>query len=176
MQTILGTCPRTDEFEVKLMDPLVQDKLYTKLYRMWEREHGSPKIQKISNNGEFLTELRNLVAFLRSEILKVSPSDSTLQFIYQKTIENIQYMISDIMELRAEKLIQFAKDNTVVLQNSVFDFEWQYYQQLVPAFKGFSKSTQRIIQDLTPEFKLRSVEIPDRSSVSVKTDPPTTDK
>ncbi|MHA1675229.1 MAG: DNA replication complex subunit Gins51 [Promethearchaeota archaeon] len=149
------------------MDPLVQDKLYTRLFRMWDRERTTPKILKIANNGEFLRELSNLVAFLRKEVIELSKTNPTLQFIFQKTIKNIQYMTSDILELRADKLLQFAKDNKPVDQNSVFDFEWQYYQQLAPAFKGFSKSTQRIIQDLTPKITQRKSELTSRSPISV---------
>ncbi len=155
------------------MDPLVQDKLYTRLFRMWDRERTTPKILKIADNGGFLREISNLVTFLRTEVQKNSATNPTLQFIYQKTIKNIQYMISDILELRAEKLLQFAKENKPVDQNSVFDFEWQYYQQLAPAFKGYSKSTQRIIQDLTPKITQRKSENTLRSPVSVKTAAPT---
>ncbi|MHA1520250.1 MAG: DNA replication complex subunit Gins51 [Promethearchaeota archaeon] len=154
------------------MDPLNQDKLYTRLFRMWDRERNTSKILKISNNGEFLRELSSLVAFLRKEVINLSKTNPTLQFIFQKTIENIQYMTSDVLNLRAEKLLKFAKENKPVIQNEVFDFEWQYYQQLTPAFKGFSKSTQRIIQDLTPKITYHSSPTSIQSSSSVELDTP----
>lgn len=131
------------------MDALTQDKIYTQLYRIWDRAHNTKKIQFIEENESFLENIRALVGVLRTSCTETE--NTTLKLIYQKAIENIQYMLADFFAIRSEKIIDAAKKNRVIEFSHLFEFEKQYFQQLGPAFKGYSKSMKLMIQDMDPQ-------------------------
>ncbi|WP_457558968.1 DNA replication complex subunit Gins51 [Candidatus Harpocratesius sp.] len=126
------------------MDAFTQEKIYINLLRIWERVHSSKKIIKIKQKEEFLSGVRELGKALIKQLSETK--NSTIQLIIQKTLDNVRYMVSDILEIRAEKITNSAKTNEFVEESLLFPFELQFYHQLQPSFRGFLKSKQQILQ------------------------------
>lgn len=102
------------------------------------------KNNKNQQKEEFLSGIRELGKALIKQLSETK--NFTIQLIIQKTIDNIRYMVADILEIRAEKITNSAKTNEFVEESLLFPFELQFYHQLQPSFRGFLKSKQQILQ------------------------------
>lgn len=136
--------PRTilTESGAEKMDGITQEKIYTQLFRAWNREVMSKKIQKIPDHENFLTQIRLLGDELHRQLKETG--NFTIQLIIQKTLSNIEYMISDLLAIREEKIINVARSNLNFDENTLFSFEERFFDQIRPAFRGISKTKQQI--------------------------------
>ncbi|MHA1888022.1 MAG: DNA replication complex subunit Gins51 [Promethearchaeota archaeon] len=134
------------ESEAIKMDGITQEKIYNQLFRAWKRAHSSKKLQKLIDQERFFPQIRLLGNELRRQLKEAE--NLTIQLIIQKSLANIQYMISDFLAIREEKIIKAAQHNEPIQEETLFSFEKRFYQQLHPAFRGISKAKQQILQPL----------------------------
>ena len=128
------------------MKPNRQEAIYQKLYRAWLDEHKRKSLNKLPNKDCFLEDIRDLIHFIKTNI--VSEKNSALQNIQEKTINNIRYMVSDLLDLREEKILTSTRALQKINESLLLKVEKQYYRQLFTAFKGYSKSKKMLVSGI----------------------------
>lgn len=114
------------------------EEVYQNLYRIWKLEITSVDIKKIPNASCFLKDLQDLISNLNNQF--THETNQIGKLVLKKTILNIQYMLNDLLEIRAQKLLNSAKKLKNVDESFLLDIELEYYRQLFTAFKGYSKT------------------------------------
>jgi hypothetical protein len=128
------------------MKSIRQEKIYVRLFRTWQMEHKQANLNKIPDKECFMKDLQDLIQFLKKLIADSNKSLFTL--VYEKTIQNIRFMVSDLLDLRQEKILKATRNLVKLDENLLLSMENGFYRQSYTAFKGYSKSTKLLVNDI----------------------------
>lgn len=128
------------------MKPNRQEFIYNNLLRAWQNEHKLRKLHTIKNKNCFLEDIRDLIHEIKTSM--EAEKRSSIYNIHKKTIEMIRYMVSDLLDLRVEKILKATKSLKKIDENALFEMETQYYRQLLTAFRGYSKGKKMLVDGI----------------------------
>ncbi|MHA1584729.1 MAG: DNA replication complex subunit Gins51 [Promethearchaeota archaeon] len=128
------------------MDAATQERVYLKLYGLWHVSYSSSLIQTIEQKDSFFYQVGELLKELSDRNLK--EKNPILKQIIQGSIENTNFMVKDILDLRANKIRKKCKNLEKINEEKLLSFELLFYRQLYSAFRGYSKSRKLIGQEI----------------------------
>jgi DNA replication initiation complex subunit (GINS family) len=148
---------------------LNQEEIYQNLFRAWTYECTTPELQIIPNKDCFLQDVRQL----GQELLQQQQKESSklAQELLAKTIQNIQFILNDLLEMRTHKIMEAARKLQQIEDKFLFDIEINYYRSLFTAFKGYSKTRRILITSKDSENTPES--IPPIQPDTLQKNPPT---
>ena len=128
------------------MDAATQERVYLKLYGLWHASYSSSLIQTIELKDSFFHQVGELLKELSDRNLK--EKNPIVKQIIQGSIENTNFMVKDILDLRANKIRKKCKNLEKIDESKLLSFELLFYRQLYSAFRGYSKSRKLIGQEI----------------------------
>jgi hypothetical protein len=148
------------------MKPRLQEKVYSSLYRTWLREALQADLAQIPNKDCFMEDLRELINDLKQSAVKTS--NVILQNVYQKTIQNIQYMVSDLLKAREQKILKETQLVNKIDEKLLFSMEKAFYRQIYSAFKGYSKTNNLLMEGILTNGDLKHIQVNDANSSQIE--------
>lgn len=120
--------------------------LYEELLLNWETECISDELIPLSE-----TKLKRYLNF-QKEIHQLEhlapPSDANeeeINIIFElkkRSSKNVDYVISDLLTIRQQKIVDMCKDIEVIEEKILTSSEQQFYRSISSAFKGYKKIKQ----------------------------------
>jgi Gins51-like protein len=137
------------------MNPQEQEKIYLTLLRTWSYEIGLASLTHSEDQKDLINDVRELVKHLKTQLEKSKIPE--VELIFKKSIENIEYMLRDFLEMRAEKILILTKSNQKIEEQKLLPIETDYYRGLYSAFKGYSKTSKLYLNEL--ELKEKNTKV-----------------
>ena len=130
------------------MKAQVQESVYMKLFRVWNTEIASKNLCQIPKKEGFIVNVKELLSALKTQ--QANAKDQINLLVIRKTIANVQYMFTDLLKSRAEKIENEAKNIKKINEELLLSLEQGFYSNLLRAFKGYSKTTNLLLDDFIP--------------------------
>ncbi|UYP45268.1 hypothetical protein NEF87_001553 [Candidatus Lokiarchaeum ossiferum] len=134
------------------MDSQTQDKIYVNLVKYWRLSYRSQNIIQIPNNDKFIPNIRALVVSIKNQL--ENSSDKLIQEIFFKTLENINFMVKDLLDARLDRIILRCRRQKKIKEEFLLPEEIDFYRGLFTSFRGYKASRNMVLDDLlTPQNK-----------------------
>ncbi|MCD6165033.1 MAG: hypothetical protein J7J30_06360 [Candidatus Odinarchaeota archaeon] len=116
---------------------------YEKLYSIWLKEVENDDIQNLPSN--FYEEASKYI-----NMLKIGLKSETLSSIETKIIEleleNAQFIIKDLCNLRLEKILRNTLNGKEIPEEKLNSVEKEYFKPLTKTLKNFNSFISRILE------------------------------
>ena len=125
-----------------------QDEIYLTLVKIWRQSYRSKKIISIPLKENFISNIRKLGSYIRIQLEKAS--DRLIQEIFSKSIQNIHFMVKDLLDTRLDKILARCRSQKKIDENLLLPEEIEFYRGMYTSFRGYAASKTMILDELLP--------------------------
>jgi DNA replication initiation complex subunit (GINS family) len=120
-----------------------QEDIYQALHRAWKMEITGADLHKIPDANCFLKNIESI--YQDSKKKYDSETKPIGKAILQKILFNIQYLLNDLLDVRADKILTAVNDQKKIDESLLLDIEIEYYHSISTAIRAFKRSKNVII-------------------------------
>ncbi len=125
---------------------------YDDIRRVWENEAKMPDLQDLDDLT--VGEMGEYLANVRLALTEV-PAENVLQAeLYTREIENIEYMLKDLLLLRREKILRAVLEDREI-KSSMTLAEEEFFNRLSRGFKGHTEFVEETLSGKVPSSQDR---------------------